>query len=85
MQDPEADTLRRLEAMGVLTRSATHDLNNHIAAMLSFADLVLETLPSDHPAREDLEEIRLSGERAIARTRELERLTRQLSPIARAA
>jgi len=85
MQDPEAETLRRLEAIGVLTRSATHDLNNHIAAMLSFADLVIDMLAQDHPAREDLEEIRQSGMRAIARTRELDHLARALSPIGQAS
>jgi signal transduction histidine kinase len=85
MTDSEADIVRRLEAMGVLTRSATHDLNNHIAAMLTFLELVLESLPTDHPTREDIEEIRASGERAIARTRELDRISRELSPIAKAA
>lgn len=75
-----ADTIKRLEALGVLTRTATHDLNNHMAAILSFAELVLEALPVDHPLRADVEEIRTAGFRAVARTRELNRLARQLTP-----
>jgi signal transduction histidine kinase len=75
-----AETIKRLEALGVLTRTATHDLNNHMAAILSFAELVLEALPVDHPLRADVEEIRTAGFRAVARTRELSRLARQLTP-----
>lgn len=76
---------KRLEAIGVLTRSATHDLNNHMAAILSFAELVLETLPEGHIAREDIGEIRAAGLRAVARTRELDQLARQLAPVGHAA
>jgi hypothetical protein len=71
--------------MGVLTRSATHDLNNHMAAIVSFAELVLEALPPDHPLRADVEEIRHAGFRAIAGTRELAKLVRQLVPVGQAA
>jgi signal transduction histidine kinase len=85
MTDIEIERARRLESLGVLTRSATHDLNNHMAAILSFAELVLETLAPDHEAREDIEEIRAAGLRAVARTRELDQLARQLSPVGRAA
>ncbi len=74
------ETIKRLEALGVLTRTATHDLNNHMAAILSFTELVLEALPADHPLRADVEEIRTAGFRAVARTRELNRLARQLTP-----
>jgi signal transduction histidine kinase len=79
------EATKRLEAIGVLTRSATHDLNNHMAAILSFAELVLEALPEDHPLRADVEEIRTAGFRAVARTRELDRVARQLAPVGRAA
>ncbi len=79
------EAVKRLEAIGVLTRSATHDLNNHMAAILSFAELVLEALPEEHPLRSDVEEIRTAGFRAVARTRELDRLARQLTPVNRAA
>jgi hypothetical protein len=79
------DKARRLEAMGVLTRSVTPDLNNHMAAILSLAELVLESMAPEHPLREELEEIMRAGTRAAVRTRELDRLARQLSPIGHAA
>jgi signal transduction histidine kinase len=81
MPVPDQGTVERLAALGVLTRSATHDLNNHMAAILSFAELVLEALPDDHPLRADIEEVRHAGVRAVARTRELDRMARQLTPI----
>jgi two-component system, cell cycle sensor histidine kinase and response regulator CckA len=79
------EAVERLEAIRALTRSAAHDLNNHMAAILSFAELVLEALPEGHPLRSDVEEIRTAGFRAVTRTRELDRLSRQLMPIGRAA
>jgi signal transduction histidine kinase len=79
------ETVKRLEAIGLLTRSATHDLNNYMSAILSFSELVLEALPAGHPLREDIEEIRHAGLRAIVRTRELDQLARQLSPVGLAA
>jgi two-component system, cell cycle sensor histidine kinase and response regulator CckA len=79
------EMVKRLEALGLLTRSATHDLNNYMSAILSFSELVLEALSPEHPLREDVEEIRHAGLRAIARTRELDKLARQLSPLGQAA
>ncbi|HEY5949369.1 MAG TPA: hypothetical protein VIV40_27935 [Kofleriaceae bacterium] len=38
-EQPAEETLH---AIGVLTRSTTHDLNNYMAAIMSFAELVLE-------------------------------------------
>lgn len=81
----DIERVNSLEAIGVLTRSATHDLNNHMAAILSFAELALETLPEGHAAREDIEEIRAAGLRAVARTRELDQMARQLVPMGQAA
>lgn len=85
---PSSDAVgeaERLDTMGVLTRSVTHDLNNHMAAILSFAELVLEALPPEHPLRADVEEIRHAGFRAIAGTRELAQLARRLSTVGNAA
>ena len=85
MRDEPSDEAKALEAFGVLTRSATHDLNNQMAAIITFADLVLDALPASHPIRHDVEEIRLASERAVAKTRELGMLARRLSPIGRRA
>jgi signal transduction histidine kinase len=75
------ESTENLHALGVLTRSATHDLNNYMAAILSFAELVLETVSEHHPARAELEGILSAGHRAVVKTRELDRLARQLAPI----
>jgi len=85
MRDETFDEAKALEAFGVLTRSTTHDLNNQMAAIMTFADLVLEALPDSHPIRHEVEEIRIAGERAVAKTRELALLARRLAPIGRRA
>ena len=81
MRDELAEKIKALEAFGVLTRSTTHDLNNQMAAIMTVADLVLEALPVGHPIRDDVEAIRVAGERAIARTRELSLHARRLAPV----
>lgn len=85
MRDELNETTAALEAFGVLTRSTTHDLNNQMAAIMTFADLVLEALPPAHPIRADIEEIRNAGEKAIAKTRELSMIARRLAGAKRAA
>jgi signal transduction histidine kinase len=85
MRDELIEDARALEAIGVLTRSTTHDLNNQMTAIMTFADLVLDALPDTHPIRVKVEEIRMAGERAIHQTRELDRLARKLAPIGRRA
>jgi hypothetical protein len=79
----DGDNNLQLHAIGVLTRSTTHDLNNCMAAILSFAELVLETLPADHPVCSDVREILRAGHCAVLKTRELNRLARKLAPIGR--
>lgn len=41
-----------------------HDLNNFLTSINGFADLLLNQLPPDHPARMGAEQIRLAGKRA---------------------
>lgn len=45
-----------------------HDLNNHIAALLSFSDLVLDELPAQHSLRGRIEAIRAIGGDAVMRS-----------------
>ena len=45
-----------------------HDLNNHIAALLSFSDLILDALPAEHVLRARIEAIRTIGSCAVIRT-----------------
>ena len=49
-------------------RHIIHDLNNHIAALLSFSDLVLDELPADDKRRDRFEAIRTIGQRAVVRS-----------------
>jgi len=62
---------QRLEAVGRLAGGVAHDFNNLLAVVLSFADLAIESLPADHPARADVGEIRRAAERGAALTRQL--------------
>lgn len=41
-----------------------HDLNNVLAAIISYPELMLRKLPDDHPLRRQLKEIQSSGQRA---------------------
>ena len=70
-----------LHAIGVLTRSTTHDVNNHMAAIMSFAELVLDSMPEGHPLRNELHGILSASRRVVVKTRELDQLARKLAPI----
>jgi signal transduction histidine kinase len=80
MMTPSAGA-ESLHAIGVLTRSTTHDLNNCMAAIMSFAELVLDSIPETHPLREEVQAILSAGNRVIVKTRELDHLARKLAPI----
>jgi signal transduction histidine kinase len=78
---PEQPSAENLHAIGVLTRSTTHDLNNCMAAIMSFAELVLESIPATHPLRHELRGILSASHRAVVKTRELNELASKLAPI----
>ena len=78
---PEQPSGDNLHAIGVLTRSTAHDLNNYMAAIMSFAELVLDDMPAAHPLRREVQGILNAGRRVITKTRELDQLARKLAPI----
>jgi signal transduction histidine kinase len=78
---PDQPSAENLHAIGVLTRSTTHDLNNYMAAIMSFAELVLESMPDAHPLRAEVHGILNAGKRVICKTRELNDIARKLAPI----
>ncbi len=62
---------RRLETVGRFAGGVAHDFNNIVTGMQGYAQLLGDSIPEDHPGREDLEEIRKAGDRAAALTRQL--------------
>jgi two-component system cell cycle sensor histidine kinase/response regulator CckA len=61
---------QRMDALGRLAGSVAHDYNNLMTAVVGYASLVAETMDGD-PRKEDIDEIRLAGERAVSLTRQL--------------
>jgi signal transduction histidine kinase len=54
-----------------------HDFNNLVAAILSYADLILQSLPPNDAHRDDVEEIKRAGRHAAELTRQLVAFSRQ--------
>lgn len=65
----------RLEALGHLAGGVAHDFNNLLAAILSYAELVEDTV-RDPQATEDLEQIRGAARRGASLTRQLLQFSR---------
>ena len=69
--EDELESARRLEGMAKLAAGVTHDFNNHLSVILSYASLDGEDLEEGSELRRDLEEIRRAAERAAALTAQL--------------
>jgi signal transduction histidine kinase len=68
---------QQLEAVGRLAGGVAHDFNNLVAAILSYADLILQSLPPNDAHRDDVEEIKRAGRHAAELTRQLVAFSRQ--------
>jgi PAS domain S-box-containing protein len=62
---------QKMEAVGRLAGGVAHDFNNILTALLAYADLLVEQIPAEDEALENLEEIRKAGGRAASLTRQL--------------
>lgn len=63
---------QKLESIGKLTGGIAHDFNNLLTVIIGSADVAIDLLPEDQPvAREQIETIRLAGERAAELTHRL--------------
>jgi len=63
--------VQKYEAIGLLAGGVAHDFNNLLTTVVALSEVVREELPGDHPARDDLLEIRRAGERAAQLTQHL--------------
>ena len=60
-----------MEAVGRLSGGIAHDFNNLLGVMIGYTDILEMRLREDDPARKTVEEIRKTGQRAAALTRQL--------------
>ncbi len=65
LQDQLASA-KRMESLGIMAGSVAHDLNNIMAGIIIYPDLLLLDLPEDFPFREEIKLIRDAGVRAAA-------------------
>jgi PAS domain S-box-containing protein len=68
---------QKMETVGRLAGGIAHDFNNLLTVINGMADLVITSLPDDDPARSDLAQIRLAGDRAAALTGRLLAVSRR--------
>ena len=73
LRKTEAELRRaeKMEAVARLARAVSHDFNNILAVILSYAEIIASDLKPDEPLRADLEEIRAAALRGTALTRQL--------------
>lgn len=68
---------QKMEAIGTLAGGVAHDLNNVLAGIISYPELMLMKLPEDSPLRKYLLTIKTSGEKAAAIVQDLLTLARR--------
>ena len=62
---------QKMEMVGRAAGGIAHDFNNLLTAVLGHSELVLDTLPPEHPGRAGLERVREAGKRASELIRRL--------------
>ena len=67
----------KMETIGTLAGGVAHDLNNILSGLVSYPELLLLQLPSDHPLRKPIHTIQKAGEKAAAVVQDLLTLARR--------
>lgn len=62
---------QKMETAGSLAGGIAHDFNNMLSVILTYSDFLLKSIDKDDPRRKDVEEIKATGLRAAALTRQL--------------
>jgi signal transduction histidine kinase/ActR/RegA family two-component response regulator len=62
--EQELAAVQRVEALGLLAASVTHDFNNVLTAIVGYAELTRETLGNDSPSTPNIDRLLAAGERA---------------------
>ena len=62
--EQELAAVQRVEALGLLAASVTHDFNNVLTAIIGYAELTRETLGDESPSAPNLDRLLAAGERA---------------------
>ena len=75
--EQQVQQAQKMEAIGRLAGGIAHDFNNLLAAMMSFTNFAIESLPDSNPARDDLGEVLRAAERGKALIRQLLAFSRQ--------
>jgi PAS domain S-box-containing protein len=68
---------QKMEAIGTLAGGIAHDFNNLLSAMLGYAEMATDDLPSDGRAAEHLREVFAAGKRAKDLIRQILTFSRQ--------
>lgn len=68
---------QKMEALGTLTGGIAHDFNNILAIILGNAELAMVDLLDEHPAKHNIEQIRIASNRAKKLIKRLLTFTRQ--------
>ena len=63
--------MRKMESLGLLAGGVAHDLNNVLAGIVSYPDLILMELPEDSNLRKPIKTMEESGKKAVAIVQDL--------------